>query len=101
MARFLVTYYAGDMPSDAVSIADARGAFMRWAEKVGPALADVGPPVRSATTIAGEGARAGVASEPFMGWSVIEAADSAAAVQLVQDHPFVSRGGVLQISEPV
>ena len=101
MARFLVTYYAGDMPSDPVSIADARGAFRRWAQKVGPALADVGAPVRSATTIAGEGARDRVAGQPFMGWSVIEAADSDAAVRLMQDHPFISRGGVMQISEPV
>ena len=36
-----------------------------------------------------------------MGWSVIEASDSDAAARLLQDHPFVSRGGVLRIGEPV
>lgn len=101
MARFLITYYAGNMPSDPVFIADARRAFMRWAEQAGPALADVGAPVRSATTITGDGARDGVAGEPLMGWSVLEAADSDAAVRLVRDHPFISRGGVVQICEPI
>jgi hypothetical protein len=33
MARFLVTYYAGDMPQDPESIAQARRAFMQWAAK--------------------------------------------------------------------
>jgi hypothetical protein len=36
-----------------------------------------------------------------MGWSVIEAEDSGAAVRLVRDHPFLSRGAVLQLSEPI
>ncbi len=101
MARFLVTYYAGDMPSDPVSIADARRAFVRWAEQAGPALADVGTPVRSATTLGGDGPRDGLPGQQLLGWSVIEAADNHAAVQLVQNHPFISRGGIVQVSEPV
>jgi hypothetical protein len=101
MARFLVTYHTGDMPSDPASIDDARRAFTRWAEQTGPALAEVGTPVRSAITIGAGGARNAVAGEPLMGWSVIEAADSDAAVRLVHDHPFISRGGILQISEPM
>jgi hypothetical protein len=101
MARFLVTYHAGDMPSDPASVADARDAFMRWAAKTGTALADMGEPVRSAFTVTSDGARDRTIPGPFMGWSVIEAADSDAAVRLLQDHPFISRGGVLRISEPV
>lgn len=101
MPRYLVTYYAGHMPSDPAAIADARRAFIRWAEQAGPALADVGAPVRSAMTVGTNGGAAPVPGESLMGWSVIEAADSDAAVRLMQDHPFISRGGVLQISEPV
>jgi hypothetical protein len=36
-----------------------------------------------------------------MGWSVIEAEDGSAAVRLLADHPFISRGGMLQLSEPI
>jgi hypothetical protein len=89
------------MPCDPASVAEARDAFRLWARKVGAALADLGEPVRSAVTVAGEGARDRAAGESFMGWSVIEARDGEAAVRMMQDHPFISRGGVLQISEPI
>jgi hypothetical protein len=36
-----------------------------------------------------------------MCWSVIEARDSNAAIRLMDDHPFIGRGGTLQLSEPV
>jgi hypothetical protein len=101
MARFLVTYYAGDMPQDPESIAQARRAFIQWAAKTGAALADVGAPIRSATTISSNGIHDGIPAGPFMGWSVIEAEDGNAAVRLMEDHPFISRGGLLQLNEPI
>jgi hypothetical protein len=101
MARFLVTYHAGDMPQDPESITHARSALAQWAAKTGAALADMGAPIRSATTISSDGIHNGAPAWPFMGWSVIEAEDVDAAVRLLGDHPFISRGGILQLSEPV
>ena len=101
MARFLVLYQAGEMTSDQASVAEARDAFRRWAAKTGAALADLGEPVRSAVTVTREGAGDRTVPGPFLGWSVIEAADSDGAARLLQDHPFISRGGVLRIIEPV
>jgi len=43
----------------------------------------------------------GRATEPFNGYSVLEAADLDAAVDLVRSHPYVERGGSLQVSEAV
>jgi hypothetical protein len=45
--------------------------------------------------------RDGAAEGPVDGWSVIEAADMDAVAEIVKDHPFVGRGGSLQINEPV
>jgi len=101
MARFLITYYAGEMPQDRESIAQARRAFTKWATKTGTALADVGSPIRSTTTISSDGIHNGTPAGPFMGWSVIEAEDGIAAVRLLRDHPFISRGGIVQLSEPI
>jgi hypothetical protein len=36
-----------------------------------------------------------------MGWSVIEAENGSAAAHLMEDHPFISRGGILQLNEPI
>jgi hypothetical protein len=100
MPRFLVTYHGSNMPHDAASMAKARDAFMRWAGKMGPALADPGAPIVGARTVSSEGAGDGLAEGPLNGWSVIEADDLNAAARLLADHPFIGRGGVLQINEP-
>jgi len=100
MPRFLITYHGSNMPHDAESMAKARDAFMHWAGKTGPALVDPGAPIASARTVSSTGTKDGLANEPFNGWSVIEAADLNAAAKLLADHPFIGRGGILQISEP-
>ena len=101
MAKYLVIYHTGEMTFDQASVADARAAFRQWAAKTGAALADPGEPVRSAVTVTCDGPGDRAVPGPFTGWSVIEAADSDAAARLLRDHPFISRGGVLRIIEPV
>jgi hypothetical protein len=102
MAKFLVTYHAGDMPHDPEAMTKAREAFMQWAQKTGGSLADPGAPVKATKTISSQdGVRDGQADGPFTGWSVIEAPDADSAAQVLADHPFIGRGGILQISEPV
>jgi hypothetical protein len=101
MARFLVTYYPGGMPQDPDSIAQARRAFAEWAVRTGAALAEAGAPIRSTTTLSGDGIHNGAPAAQFMGWSVIEAEDGRTTVRLLRDHPFLSRGGIVQLSEPM
>ena len=59
-----------------------------------------GCPIAATKTVSPSGAAEGRAKGPVMGWSVLEADNAEAAVQLLSDHPFVSRGGSLQINEP-
>jgi hypothetical protein len=101
MPKFLVTYHGSNMPHDPDSMAKARAAFMQWAHKTGSALADPGAPIAGTRTVSSHGTEDGIAEGPFNGWSVIEAADMDAAAAVLADHPFIGRGGVLQISEPV
>jgi hypothetical protein len=100
MPRFLVTYHGSEMPHDPESMASARQAFMQWASKTGGALVEPGAPVQATKTVSTGGAHDGPAVGPINGWSVIEAADADEAARMLGDHPFISRGGVLQISEP-
>jgi len=100
MPKFLVTYHGSNAPRDAESMAKARDAFMHWASNAGPALVDPGAPIAASRTVSGHGTKDGVADGPFNGWSVIEAADLDAAAKLLSDHPFIGRGGVLQVNAP-
>lgn len=100
MAKFLVTYHGGNMPHDPESMAKARDAFMQWAGKTGPALTEPGAPIGATRTVSSHGTHDGVAEGEYNGWSVIEASDLNEATKLLQGHPFIGRGGVLQINEP-
>jgi hypothetical protein len=100
MPRFLVTYHGSNMPHDAESMAKARDAFMHWAGKMGHALVDPGAPIARTLTVSSSGTNEGLADGPFNGWSVIEAGDLNAAAKLLADHPFIGRGGVLQVNDP-
>lgn len=101
MAKFLVTFHRGDMTEDPQSIAAARHAIVQWAAKTAHLLVDAGSPIRSAATLTRHGVDAGDLAIPFVGWSVIDAADCCAAIDLLRDHPLVALGAVLQINEPM
>src|SRR5262245_24916264 len=101
MTKFLVTYHGSEMPHEPEAIAQARDAFIQWAGKTGAALVDRGEVIRSFRTLDRDGRREGAAEGPFNGWSVIEAEDADAALELLKDHPFIGRGGQLQIGEPL
>ncbi len=101
MAKFLVIYHGGGMPDTADGRQQAMTAFMAWASKTGPALADPGAPLGEARTVSADAVRPGPADGPAGGYSVLETDDMDTAVKLVRDHPFIARGGSLQISQAV
>jgi hypothetical protein len=101
MTKFLVTYHGDGMPDTAEGRNQAMKAFMAWASKTGPALADPGAPLGESRTVSGSAVTPGPASGTAGGYSVLEADDLDAAVALVRDHPFVARGGSLQVSQAI
>lgn len=100
MARYLVTYHGSAMSHEPEVMAQARQAFMEWAQKTGSALADPGAPVASMTTISNAGTTDGPADGALQGWSVVDAESPEACAAILADHPFISRGGQLQINTP-
>lgn len=98
MSKFLVTYHGGGMPSDPAEAAKAREAFGEWLQKAGSAVTDPGAPLQPATQVSNGSPEPRVA---IGGYSVIEATDVEAARQILRSHPFVARGGTLQVDEAV
>src|SRR5438874_7495053 len=98
MARFLVIYHGSEMPHDAEIMAQAKAAFERWVGEVGEAVVDPGAPLRMVAQVSKSGADDPV---DVSGYSIIEAENAEADVALLQSHPFVARGVILQVNEPV
>jgi hypothetical protein len=101
MAKFLVTYHGGQQPDSPEAAQRVMSAFMAWSQKTGSALVDPGAPLGPAKVVSSKAVTDGTADGPCGGYSIIEAADLDAAVALVTDHPFVGRGGSLQVSTAV
>jgi hypothetical protein len=97
MQKFLVTYHGAGAPAPEEA-QEAMAAFMAWASSAGEALVDPGAPLGPAKTVTAGSVSDGPADGPANGYSILQAADLDSAVDLVQTHPFISRGGSLQVS---
>jgi hypothetical protein len=98
MSKFLVTYYGSAPPADAAAAEHVKAAFGAWLAKAGEAVVDPGAPLRPSTQVANGTPTPKVA---IGGYTIIEAPDVHAAVEVLKSHPFVARGGTLQLDEVV
>ena len=96
MTRFLITYHGMPFPQRDL-IRDSRAALREWADKsLGTALVDFGTPLLLGGQIArGEP----VDAVDIDGYSIIEARSLEDARALLADHPYIARGGTVQINE--
>jgi hypothetical protein len=101
MPKFLVTYHGGIMPASKEGRQLAMAAFAAWAGAVGDALVDPGAPLGPSKTVSADSVADGAALGTAAGYSVLDAADLDSAVELVRGHPFVGRGGALQVSQAI
>jgi hypothetical protein len=100
MPKYLITYHGGEgMPATPEAAQLVMAAFQAWAAGVGSAMVDPGAPLAQAKTVSSSSVEDGQTASSISGYTLIEAADVEAAVKLVQPHPFLQRGGILQVSE--
>jgi hypothetical protein len=95
MAKFLVTYHGVEMPNDPEVMAAARAAFGQWLSEAGSAVIDPGNPLTMVAQVANGDALPAVA---IGGYSIIETPGVDDVVKLLRGHPFVARGGTLQVN---
>jgi hypothetical protein len=102
MPTYLVTYHGGGgPPTSPEAQAQMMAAFQAWAASVGDNMIDPGAPLGPSKVVTSDGVTDGAATGKLGGYTLITAGSLDAAVKAVQDHPFVGRGGALQVSEAV
>lgn len=94
MSKYLITYHNGGMPSDPKAMEQAKMAFGKWLQEAGKAVVDPGAPVGMVKQVGGQSSAVEIG-----GYSILEAADENAVVKILQSHPFVARGGTLQVNK--
>jgi hypothetical protein len=102
MPTYLITYHGGGgVPADPAAREQIHAAFGAWVASVGDAMVDPGAPLGASRAVSSGGVEDTPTDGRIGGYTLVRAADVDAAAQLVTSHPFVSRGGTLQVSEAV
>jgi hypothetical protein len=99
MAEFIFTYHGGTKPETQEDGMKCMEEWKTWAVSLGTALTNPGTPVGVTKVLTAEGVSNDVAQNPVMGFSIIEAANMEAALELLKDCPHFDLGGTLEISE--
>ena len=86
MKRFLLLYSGPPTPPDA-----SHQGWFEWFGRLGDALVDVGSPMTDGIVLRPDGST-GETAAPMNGFSLIQAADRTAALELVRDHPLLAHG---------
>lgn len=83
--KFIILYSGPAVPSDA-----SHEGWMVWFKNLGSALVDKGSPLAQGTVLHRDGTTTDKdASATFNGYSIIQAKDKAAAIELVKTHPYL------------
>ena len=100
MKKFLFCYYGGMMATTPAEQKKSMDAWMGWFKKLGKAVVDIGAPTMPGKMVGKSGAKA-ISVDPVTGYSIIQAADLAAAVALAKGCPSIPEGGQVAIYEIV
>jgi hypothetical protein len=96
MSKYLITYHNGQMPSDPKAMEQVKAAFGKWLQQAGGAVVDPGAPVSTVTQVATNSPSQAV---EIGGYSIIEAPNDNEASNILRSHPFIARGGTLQVNK--
>src|SRR5215472_818384 len=96
MTKYLVTYHGSSAPPDPAMQEQVKAAFGQWLQEAGSAVVDPGAPVHMVLQVANSAPSNAV---DIGGYSIIEAPSLEAAERILHTHPFVGRGGTLQVNE--
>ena len=99
MPRYLLAYHGGHVDESQEGRERVMTEFGEWFAELGPRLIDPGNPIARAVTVDGGTVSGGGGYNPVSGYTVIEADDMEAAIELVKRGPIVQGGRTVEIAE--
>lgn len=100
MPRYLLAFHGGTPPADQHRMADFMGRWQGWAASLGEAVADDGAVLsRSIRVTDAAHGTAEPGPDRLSGFTLLDAADLEAAVQMVRGCPIFEVGGTIEVAE--
>ena len=92
MPKFVFAYHGGGRPETPEEGEKAMALWGAWYVAMGDAVVDGGAPVGSSSTVSAAGVADNGGANPLSGYTVVEAADHAAANEMAKGCPLVQDG---------
>ena len=101
MPNYLLAYHGGSIPEGDEAQAASLDAWNDWMEAVGEQLLDGGSPVSASRTVSADGSVTDTEGDRVTGYSIIEADDIDAAIEIARSCPILADGGSVEVAELV
>lgn len=107
MPKYLLAYHhntndPGPMPESEAEVAELMAAWDAWFTDIGDGLVDGGNPVAFAKTVASDGSVSdGGGVNALTGYSLVEAPDIDAAVEIAKGCPLLHSDGNVEVAETI
>ncbi len=92
MPKFIFAYHGGGMPETPEEGEKVMAQWNAWYGQMGDKLVDGGAPVGMSSTVSKSGVKGDGGANPLSGYTVVEAADQAAACEMAKGCPMVQDG---------
>lgn len=100
MPDFVFAYHGGSMPDTPEEGAKVMAAWNEWYGGMGDALVNPGAPVGMSSTVSADGVVDNGGANPLSGFTVVKAADMAAACEMAKGCPMVESGsGTVEVAQ--
>ncbi len=102
MSKYVFAYHGGGMPESEEEGAKVMAAWESWFGSIGPSIADGGNPVGQSKTVASNGSVSdGGGANPITGYTLVNADNLDAAVELAKGCPILADGGTVEVAEAI
>jgi hypothetical protein len=98
MSNYILAYHGGMKPSSPEEGAKHMAEWQAWADSLGDALSIPGAPLGMSKTISADGISDGGGSNPLVGYSILEAENMDAAIEMVKACPHTAHG-TMEVAE--
>lgn len=100
MPKYVFAYHGGKMPETPEEGQKVMAAWTAWYEKMGAAVVDGGNPVGPSKTVTAKGVQANGGANPISGYTLVNAANMDAAIEMAKGCPMVADGsGNVEVAE--
>ncbi len=99
MPKFVFAYHGGGKPESEEEGAKVMAAWQNWLGGMGDGCVDMGAPVGMSKTVSAGGVADDGGSNPLSGYTIVEAADIDAAVEMAKGCPILDGGsGTVEVA---